>query len=97
MGPIALLLAGCMCAAILGPGVSAPGHIGAPELATASFSSVICALYVAIFLYVNIWDRWESRFDHMPWSDSCLAGKNETGRRASVYKGDPCPFTGARF
>ncbi len=25
----------------------------------------VCALYVAVFLYVNIWDRWESRFDHM--------------------------------
>ena len=83
----------------------------------------VCALYMAVFLYVNIWDRWESRFDHMcvfinrwricsplsyitlmrdalhcqnrPWSDSFLAGKHENGRRASMYKGDPCPFTGA--
>ena len=96
MGPITLLVAGVMCAVILGPGVSPPGHIGGPELATAAFSSVICAAYVAVFLYVHVWDRFESRMDHMPWSDSSLAGKNETGRRASVYKGKPCPFTGAQ-
>ncbi len=96
MAPITLLVGGAVCAAILGPHVSPPGHPGAPEIATATFSSVMCILYTIAFVYTNIWDRWESRFDQMPWSDSGLAGKNETGRRASVYRGAPCPFTGER-
>ena len=95
MGLIALLLGGGIAAALLAPVVSAPGQIGAPEIATATLSSLAVAIFAALFLYTTVWDRWESRFDTMPWSDALLSGKGETGRRASAINTGPCPFTGA--
>lgn len=93
MGFITVTVAGAVCAGILGPGVSKPGHIGTPEYATATLASLLFAAFTVLFLYTTVWDRWESRFDSMPWSDGKLSGKGETGRRASAILG-LCPFTG---
>lgn len=93
MGIISLALAGGCSVLILAPGVSKPGEIGAPEQATASLACLFFAAFTVMFLYTTVWDRWESRFDTMPWSDAKLSGKGESGRRASTRKG-PCPFTG---
>lgn len=98
MSSLTLIIAGAFGILVLViPGVSEPDQIGDREYAVASLACVSFAAFTLLFLYTTIFDRWESRFDTMPWSDSMLSVDGESGRRPSAVsvKGVPCPFTGA--
>ena len=96
LGVLILVAAGTLGGAILGPGVSAPGTIGAPEFATAGVCGAMILGYFYLFMRTTFFDVWEARFWGMPWSDSTPAAPGEMGRRSAPFIGQPCPFTGGQ-
>ena len=93
---VVLVIEGTLGGAILGPGVSKAGTIGAPEYATVAVCGAMVIPFFVLFLRTTIFDVWESRFWHMPWSDSAPVAPGEPCRRSAPFIGQPCPFTGVQ-
>ena len=93
---VVLVIEGTLGGAILGPGVSKAGIIGAPEYATVAVCGAMTIPFFVLFLRTTIFDVWEARFWHMPWSDSAPVAPGEPCRKSAPFVGQPCPFTGVQ-
>jgi len=86
---VPLVIGACLSVYLIGD--VSPGEIGTADLASASATTGIVAVYFLVAFYMIYWRNIESYFTSLPWLSTATTNQEKVGNRLYQKK---CPFTG---